>query len=125
MQIIQEITESEWIVMVAFGEFTFTDGHGPFFMVGDFNNWKVADEQYKINQPPQGGANCLTNFTLELPKSINSLEFKIWDSYSLSPLAAWKHPEIINGSGSIYENYNDVVKNPYGTFNIKVSKISP
>lgn len=124
MKIIKELTESNWIVTVKFGSFRFTDGHGPFFMVGDFNNWKVEDEKFKIKQPPHRGANSLLDFRFEFPISLKSFEFKIWDSYNYASNANWIEPKFENGYGSIYENYNSVVNNPYGTLNIKVNQIN-
>lgn len=64
MNISQKIIGEKWIVTISFGAFTFTNGNGPFFIAGDFNNWKVEDDNYKIHTPPHGGANSLLDFKL-------------------------------------------------------------
>lgn len=120
MKITQKVIKDQWFITISFESFTYTNGNGPFFLTGDFNNWKVEDQNYKIKPSYNGGSNTLNDFTLAIPSSTKSFEFKIYSLNYNGKKDFWINPEITNSIYSIYYGYKHIVKNPYGTYNAKV-----
>jgi len=114
MKIKQSIQNEVWMIEIDFESYTFTNGNGPYYIGGDFNHWNKTDPQYQI-PAPYGGANNLISLTLKLPGTTTSLEFKVFNSRGDNP--QWVEPST---DKNMYRGEINLVKNSFGTFNVKV-----
>lgn len=121
MKITQKIKNGFWSVKIDLTGHTFTDGNGPFYISGSFNNWNRTDDKYRISgfAPPR--VNNLSSTIVNLPLSQDRIEFKIFENGH----RCWVEPITSYSSGFFvheYYRYNefDYIKNIYGTYNVLV-----
>ena len=115
MVIKQSFTKKYWTIEIDFKGYTFTDGDGPYYVSGDFNDWVKDDKNYKVPIPRKKGANNLLPITLRIPSEVKQIEFKMFNKgYYM-----WMEP--IHGYG-LYSGNHKLVLNSFGTFNVRVEQ---
>lgn len=115
MKITKRVNKKSWTVKVSFDGYSYTDGKGPFYLAGSFNDWNVADAAYKVETKAN---KSLKDFSIKaLDKNVDTVEFKIWNGDAES--GYWVE---YDANKDVYENCENIVRNDAGTFNLVVKQ---